>query len=102
MPFGRTRAIEPSLRVSTTDCSCTKDRKVLGFCNRHGGLEEKGAAPNRVRRLERTCREESVYSTATSSYCRIPSPISSAWATWDSQFVSGWTLSLIHISEPTR
>src|SRR5450756_1811370 len=40
MPFGRTRAIEPSLWVSITGCSCTKDREVVDFCNRHGRPEK--------------------------------------------------------------
>src|SRR5450830_546995 len=53
MPFGRTRAIEPSSGVSTTECSYTKDRKVLDFYNRHSrpGRERRrtklGAAPER-------------------------------------------------------
>src|SRR5450759_1282391 len=53
IPFGLARAIEPSLWVSTTECSCTKDKEVLDFCNRHGqpGRERRrtrsGAAPGR-------------------------------------------------------
>src|SRR5450830_1305221 len=53
IPFGLARAIEPSLWVSTTECSCTKDKEVLDFCNRHGqpGRERRrtrsGAAPGK-------------------------------------------------------
>src|ERR1035437_5312993 len=53
IPFGRTRAIEPSLWVSTAESSYTKNKEVLDLCNRDGRPGRKrrhtkpGVAPER-------------------------------------------------------
>src|SRR5664280_3737790 len=92
MPFGRTSVIEPPSWVSATECFCAENREVLDFCNRHGRSRRQrrrtrfGAAPETD-----TPESDGFYLMFTSSYCLVYSPISSAWVTWDSQFVSGWT-----------